>query len=141
MSEKATIQIKNFKRNYKNKYKREKLKTNILSGLIFFCSISAPMSFSFLIQKKINAIAAFSVGLFFVFALLILSYLRANALKRLEESYNEVRAGMKVKKKQSASMYEVVQESHNFFYLKDTTDNRRMMISKEKLRSDFELEV
>ena len=138
MSVETIVQTKNLKKTYKNKYKREKLKTNILSGLIFFCSISAPMSFSFLIQQKINAVAAFSVGLSFVFVLLILAYFRA---KNLEQSYNEVRAGMKVKKKQSASMYEVVQESHNFFYLKDTRDNRRMMISKEKLRSDFELEI
>lgn len=141
MSVETIVQTKNFKKNYKNKYKREKLKTNILSGLIFFCSISAPMSFSFLIQQKINAVAAFSVGLSFVFVLLVLAYFRSNALKNLEQSYNEVRAGMKVKKKQSTSMYEVVQESHNFFYLKDTIDNRRMMISKEKLRSDFELEI
>lgn len=126
---------------HKNKYKKEKLKTSILSGLIFFCSISAPMSFSFLIQQKINAVAAFSVGLSFVFVLLVLAYFRSSSLKNLEQSYNEVCAGMKVKKKQSANMYEVIQESHNFFYLKDTADNKKMMISKEKLRSDFELEL
>jgi signal transduction histidine kinase len=141
MSEKLTVHKNNFKNTYKNKYKREKIKTNILSGLIFFCSISAPMSFSFLIQQKINAVAAFSVGLSFVFILLILAYFRSSSLKNLEQSYSEVRTGMKVKKKQSASMYEVVQESHNFFYLKDTLDNKKMMISKEKLRSDFELEL
>lgn len=141
MSEKLTVHKYNFKNTYKNKYKREKIKTNILSGLIFFCSISAPMSFSFLIQQKINAVAAFSVGLSFVFVLLILAYFRSTALKNLEQSYSEVRTGMKVKKKQSASMYEVVQESHNFFYLKDTLDNKKMMISKEKLRADFELEL
>jgi hypothetical protein len=126
---------------YKNNFKKEKMKTNILSGLIFFCSISAPMSFSFLIQKKINAVAAFSVGLSFVFLLLILAYFRSLALKNLEQSYNQIRTGMKVKKKQSASMYEIIQESPNFFYLKDTLDNKKMMISKEKLRSDFELEM
>ncbi|MBL7542375.1 MAG: hypothetical protein JNL11_01095 [Bdellovibrionaceae bacterium] len=126
---------------YKSNYKKQKLKTDILSGLIFFCSISAPISFSFLVQQKTNAIAAFSVGLSFVFALFILAYFRSAALKSLEQSYNQVRTGMRVKKKQSASLYEVVQESHNYFYLKDTLDNKKMMISKEKLRSDFDLEI
>ena len=102
---------------------------------------STKMWRTLLIQQKINAVAAFSVGLSFVFVLLILAYFRSSALKNLEQSYNEVRTGMKVKKKQSASMYEIVQESHNFFYLKDTLDNKKMMISKEKLRSDFELEL
>lgn len=132
---------KHFKLNLKNNYKREKLKTNILSGLIFCCSIAAPLSFSLLIQKKINAIAAFSVGLSFVFILVILAYFRSQALKNLEQKYNEVRTGTKVKKKQSESTYEVMQESPNFFYLKATIDNKKMMVSKEKLRSDFELEI
>ncbi len=132
MSSKASIE---------NTFKKQKVRTNILSGLIFFCSIAAPISFSLLVQKKINALAAFSVGLSFVFALIILAYLRANAIKTLEHSYSQVRAGMKVKKKQSTTRYEVVQESHNFFYLKDASSSKRMMISKEKLRADFELEV
>lgn len=127
--------------DYRSNYKREKLKTSVLSGLVFFCSIAAPVSFSILIQRKINAVAAFSVGVGFVFALLILAYFRANAMKKLENSYNQVHPGMKVKKKQSTSLYEVVQESPNYFYLKDTIENKRMMVSKEKLRSDFELEI
>lgn len=126
---------------FKYNFKKEKMKSNILSGMIVFCSIAAPLSFSFLIQRKVNPIAAFSVGLSFVFVLLILAYFRSHALKTIEQKYNQVRTGMKVKKKQSASLYEVVQESPNFFYLKDTIDNKKMMISKEKLRSDFELEV
>jgi signal transduction histidine kinase len=141
MSAKLTVHKNNLKNTHKSKYKREKIKTNILSGLIIFCSISAPTSFSFLIQQKINAVAAFSVGLSFVFVLLILAYFRSSTLKSIEQSYNEVRTGMKVKKKQSASLYEIVQESQNFFYLKDTLDNKKMMISREKLRSDFELEL
>ena len=126
---------------FKSNYKKEKMKTSVLSGMIIFCSIAAPLSFSFLIQMKANPIAAFSVGLSFVFVLFILAYFRSTAMKTMEQKYSQVRAGMKVKKKQSTLMYEVVQESPNFFYLKDTLDNRKMMISKEKLRSDFELEI
>ena len=127
--------------DYRSDYKRERLKTTVLSGLVFFCSIAAPVSFSILIQRKANPVAAFSVGVAFVFALLILAYFRSNAMKNLENSYNQVRTGMKVKKKQSTSRYEVVQESPNYFYLKDTIENKKMMVSREKLRSDFELEV
>lgn len=122
-------------------YKKKKIRTNVISGMIFFCSIAAPMSFSLLMQSRINVIAAFSVGFTFVFVLLILAYIRANAIKDLENSYNHVRTGMKVKRKQSTSRYEVLQESQNFFYLKDTNSPKKMMISKEKLRADFELEI
>jgi hypothetical protein len=127
--------------NFKKRYEREKLKVNILSGLIVFCSVSAPLSFSFLIQQKINAIAAFSVGLSFVFLLLILAYFRSSAIENLELKYRQIKTGMKVKKKLSSCLYEVVQESPNFFYLKDTLDNKNMMVSKDKLRADFEVEL
>lgn len=127
--------------NFKHSYKREKQKTIILSGLIIFCCISAPLSFSFLIQMKTNPILAFSAGMTFVFALFIFAYFRLNALKNMETKYNQIHNGMKLKKKQSGSMYEVVQQSHNFFYLKDSVGNRKTMVSKEKLRSDFDLEL
>lgn len=127
--------------NLKNNYKKEKLKTNVLSGLIVFCSIAAPLSFSLLIQKKINPVVAFLIGSTFIFVLFILAYMRWNVLKNLEHKYDMVRAGMTVKKKQSALLYEIVQESPKFYYLKDTVDNKKMMISKEKLRSDFDLDI
>lgn len=127
--------------NFNITYKRDKLKTNILSGLIVFCSISAPMSFSFLIQRKVNAVGAFSVGLAFIFVLFILVYLRFHLLKNLEQKFKLVKTGMKVKKKRTQSLYEIVQESPNFLYLKDTNDNKKVMISKEKLRSDFDIEI
>lgn len=131
----------NKKISFSGSYKKEKMKAGVLSAFIVVCSIAAPVSFSLLIQAKFNPILAFTVGLGLVFTLFILAYIRSEILIKLEEKYNQVRAGMKVKKRESALMYEILQESPNFFYLKDTVDNKRMMISKEKLRNDYELEI
>ena len=122
------------------KYSKEKLKINLFSGLIFFCSIAAPLSFSFLIQQKVNPVLAFSIGVSFVFFLIVLSFLRSNSIKSLDQKYSQVRTGTRLKRRQSTLMYEVIQESPKFLYLKNTSENKKMMISKEKLRADFELE-
>ncbi len=134
------MSLKN-KNSFGGSYKKEKMKAGVLSAFIVVCSIAAPVSFSLLIQAKFNPILAFTVGLSFVFTLFILAYIRSELLIKLEDKYNQVRAGMKVKKRESALMYEILQESPNFFYLKDTVDNKRVMISKEKLRNDYELEI
>lgn len=122
-------------------YQKEKVKEKTYSFFVILCSFLAPISFSFLLQKKVNLFLAFLVGATFIILIFMFIYFRQNSLKKMENSVRELKKGMRLKRKSGSFSYEIIQESPNFYFLMDSSNHHKIMVSKEKVHKEFELEM
>lgn len=122
-------------------YQKEKVKEKAYSFFVILCSFLAPISFSILLQKKVNLFLAFLVGSSFIILIFMFIYFRQSSLKKMESSVRELKKGMRLKRRSGSYSYEIIQESPNFFFLMDTSKHHKIMVSKEKIHREFEIDL
>lgn len=122
-------------------YQREKTKEKTYSFFVILCSFLAPISFSLLLQQKVNLFLAFLVGASFITMIFLFIYFRQTSLRKMESSVRELKKGMRLKRKSGTFSYEVIQESPNFYFLMDSAKHHKIMVSKDKIHREFEIEI
>lgn len=122
-------------------YHKEKVKEKTYSFFVILCSFLAPISFSFLLQKKVNLFLSFLVGVTFIVMIFLFIFFRQSSLKKLESSTKDLKKGMRLKRKTGTYFYEITQESPNFYFLIDTKSHHKLMVSKDKVHKEFEIEL
>ncbi|MCK6597852.1 MAG: hypothetical protein L6Q37_05770 [Bdellovibrionaceae bacterium] len=125
-----------------NNWKQEQWKVNIFSFLIIISSFLTPISFTYFLQNKITLALSFLLSMNFILLIFVFSYLKQQALQRYQQGLSQLKKGTVIKKKHTQSaLYEITQESFNYFHLSGLNNSHKLMVSKEKISKDFELHM
>lgn len=127
-----------FERNFRKYQAQEK----ILSGLLVAFSVLAPVSFAWLTQKEFYWILSVGIAISFVMAALVVQLLRQHLIQRLENHYENLDIGAVLQKKigpTHSHLFVITHCGYNHYYVKSLRSGERSLVSKSRVREEFEL--
>lgn len=127
-----------FSGEFRKYQKRERLLT---SGIVLIAAF-APICFTFLIQRKVHWV----ISLFFAVIMIVgaawAHVYRDKVSKKILRTYEDIEIGSVLAKKISSRTprkYVVVRRGYNHFYLQCLGTGEQVLVSKNKVREDFNI--
>lgn len=121
------------------KYKRQE---RFLTGAIILLSVCAPLTFSFLLDKSFPAFLAVLSGISFMGIALWIFILREKITRKLLHKYENLDVGYVLRKKighRIPRKFVITSRDSNYFYLKCLETQEVILLSKDRLREDFDI--
>lgn len=123
-------------------FKRYQKQERLLTGTIVLVSVLAPVSFTWLMEKKIHWSLSGLVGVIFVLIALWLHFYRSQVAKKLLDQYETLDIGAVLSKKltpMKPQKFVVTNRGYNHFYLRCLETGEQVLVSKHRVREDFEI--
>ncbi|MFS4459973.1 hypothetical protein [Bdellovibrio sp. HCB2-146] len=130
--------MSSFVEDFKKYQKQERL----LTGTIVLVSVLAPVSFTWLMEKKIHWSLSGLVGVIFVLIALWLHFYRSQVAKKMLDQYETLDIGAVLAKKltpMKPRKFVVTNRGYNHFYLRCLETGEQVLVSKHRVREDFEI--
>lgn len=121
------------------KYKRQE---RLLTGAIVLLSVCAPLTFSFMLDNSFPTWLAVLSGVSFLSVALWIFILREKITRKLIHKYENLQVGYVLRKKighRIPRKFVITSKDNNYFYLRCIETNEVILLSKDRLREDFDI--
>ena len=131
--------MSSFVQEFKKYQKQERL----LTAVIVLISILAPISFTWLMDKKVHWIISGAVALTMLCAAAAVHLFRSKVSEKLLQKYQTLDVGYILAKKlvpnRSTQRFVITNKGFNHYYLKSLNTGEQMLVSKHRVREDFDI--
>lgn len=113
-----------------------------LTGAIVFVSFLAPVTFTVLLNFKAHWILSGFVGLFLLLVALWVHLIRGRVSQKLWGKYESLDVGAVLAKKitpRAPRRFVVTNRGYNHYYLKCLNTGEQVLVSKHRVREDFDI--
>lgn len=128
--------------NTERDFRKHQSQERLLSGLLVACSVLAPVSFTWLSQKEFYWIISVGTALSFVMAALIVQLLRQFLSQKLENHYENLNVGAVLEKKigpSNRNRFVITHCGYNHYYVTSLKSGERVLVSKHRVREEFDI--
>lgn len=129
--------------SFVQEFKKYQKQERFLTGAIVLVSVLAPISFTWMMEKKMHWSLSGLVGVVFVLAALWMHFYRGRVAKKLLDQYETLDIGSVLAKKitpaKPNSKFVVTNRGYNHFYLRCVDTGEQVLVSKHRVREDFEI--
>lgn len=123
-------------------FKRYQKKERTLTVAIVLASVAAPIASSVLLNMKVNWIYALLVGISFLVLATWLHLVRSKVSQRLIIKYEALDIGSVLAKKISTTnnhKFVITNTGYNHFYIRCLSTGEQSLVSKHRVREDFDI--
>lgn len=128
--------------SFVEEFKKYQKQERFLTGAIVLLSVLAPVSFTALVNYKVHWMFAAGVAMIFIISGLIFQVVRNKVSEKLLGKYETLDVGSVLSKKvttQKARRFVVTNRGFNHFYLKCLNTGEQVLVSKHRVREDFDI--
>lgn len=128
--------------SFVEEFKRYQKQERQLTGALVLLAVLAPVSFTWLMDNKVHWVLALFVALAFVVGALAIHVLRTRVAEKLLGKYENLDVGSVLEKKisvESPRRFVVTNRGYNHFYLRCLLTGEQMLVSKHRVREDFDI--
>ncbi len=128
--------------SFVEEFKKYQKQERLLTGAIVLVSVMAPVSFTWLIDKKIHWSLSGLAGVFFLLTALWIHFYRGRVAKKILDQYETLEVGAVLSNKLTPvnpRKFVVINRGYSHFYLKCITTGEQVLVSKSRVREDFEI--
>nr|BFD66912.1 hypothetical protein HAGR004_19340 [Bdellovibrio sp. HAGR004] len=128
--------------SFVEEFKKYQRQERMYTGGLVLLSVLAPVSFTWLINQKVHWLLAGSAAALFVVGAVLLHLLRAQVGSKLLSKYEKLDVGSVLAKKispQSPRRFVVTNRGYNHFYLRCLNTGEQVLVSKHRVREDFDI--
>lgn len=130
--------MSSFAEEFKKYQKHERL----LTGGIVLMSVLAPVAFTFMMEKKVSWAISGLVALALLTTASYFHYVRTQISQKLLGKYEKLEVGSVLAKKISTIKHHrfvITNRGFNHYYLKCLKTGEQVLVSKDKVREDFDI--
>ena len=129
--------------SFVQEFKKYQRQERFLTGAIVLVSVSAPVSFTWMMEKRMHWSLSGLVGVVFVVAALWMHFYRGRVAKKLLDQYDTLDIGSVLSKKitpvKPKNKFVVTNRGYNHFYLRCVDTGEQVLVSKHRVKEDFEI--
>lgn len=132
----------NIMSSFVEEFKKYQKQERVLTGAMVLMMILAPVAFTELMNHKIHWVASCLAALGILFVALGIYILRSRVSERLLKKYEKLDVGSVLSKKihaQSARRFVITNRGYNHYYLKCLKTGEQVLVSKHRVREDFDI--
>ena len=130
--------MSSFAQEFKKYQKQERL----LTVSLVLVSVLAPVSFTWLMNNKVNWIICAVVAVLFISAATAIHVIRAQVASKLLKKYETLDVGSILTKKitpKNSKQFVITNTGYNHFYLKCLNTGEQSLVSKHRIKEDFDI--
>ncbi|WP_413561538.1 hypothetical protein [Bdellovibrio sp. HCB209] len=127
---------------FSDEFRKYQKQERRLTAAIVLVSVMAPVSFSILLDKKFHWIVCGITALIFLVAAVGLHVYRAQVSQKLLKKYETLDVGSVLAKKispKAPSRFVITNTGYNHFYLRCLNTGEQVLVSKHRVREDFDI--
>lgn len=128
--------------SFVKEFKKYQKQERILTGALVLLAVLSPVSFTWLMDNKAHWSLAVVVALIFVAGSFALYFLRGRVSEMLLKKYETLDVGSVLAKKispQHPRRFVVTNRGYNHFYLRCLKTGEQVLVSKHRVREDFDI--
>lgn len=128
--------------SFVEEFKKYQRQERLYTGGLVLLSVLAPVSFTWLINQKVHWLLAGAVAALLVAGAILLHLLRTQVGSKLLHKYENLDVGSVLSKKispQSPRRFVVTNRGYNHFYLRCLNTGEQVLVSKHRVREDFDI--
>lgn len=124
--------------DFRHFQKRER----ILSGLLVVVATTAPVAFTYLMQRRVHWLVSFGSACALVAAAIWIHLYREKISKKIKVKYETLEIGRVLSKKsRQRHRYVITNMGYNHYYLKSLENGEQVLIPRRRAREDYDLSV
>lgn len=116
----------------------------VLTVTIILISVLAPISFSWIMERKPHGYASAAIAIFFLASAFIIYWMRQQISQKLLRHYEALDIGAVLQKKMTPrnekNRFVIINTGREHFHLQCICSGRPLLVSKSRLREDFDIE-
>ena len=128
--------------SFVEEFKKYQRQERLLTGALVLLSVMAPVSFTWLMDEKVHWAVALGAAFVFVCGAILIHVLRARVAGKLLSKYENLDVGSVLAKKISPAQprrFVVTNRGFNHFYLRCLNTGEQVLVSKSRVREDFDI--
>lgn len=129
--------------SFVQEFKKYQKQERFLTGAIVLLSVFAPVSFTWMMEKKMHWSLSGLVGVVFVLSAIWIHFYRGRVAKKLLDQYETLDIGSVLSKKITRAKpnkkFVVTNRGYNHFYLRCVDTGEQVLVSKHRVKEDFEI--
>ncbi|MFM6929106.1 MAG: hypothetical protein ACKOX6_11620 [Bdellovibrio sp.] len=128
--------------SFSDEFKRYQKQERILTATIVLISVLAPISFSILLERKVHWILSTVVAVVLLAVAVALRIYRSRVSEKLLSKYEKLDVGAVLAKKISPARpgrFVITNRGYNHYYLRCLNTGEQVLVSKSRVREDFDI--
>lgn len=128
--------------SFAQEFKKYQKQERILTGSLVLVSVLAPVSFTWLMNNKVNWIICAVVAFLFISAAIAIHVFRGQVAAKLVKKYETLDVGSILTKKltpRAPKQFVITNMGYNHFYLKCLHTGEQSLVSKHRIKEDFDI--
>ncbi|UYL08266.1 hypothetical protein B9G69_014550 [Bdellovibrio sp. SKB1291214] len=128
--------------SFSDEFKKYQKQERRLTVAIVLVSVLAPVAFSLLLERKFHWMFCGITALMFLVAAVGLHVYRAKVSQKLLKKYENLEVGSVLAKKispKAPSRFVITNTGYNHFYLRCLNTGEQVLVSKHRVREDFDI--
>lgn len=125
-------------------FKKYQKLERVLTIAIILLSVLAPISFSWIREKQTPRGVSAALGILFLSAAVVICWIRHRVSQRLIKHYEALDIGAVLQKKMATrnekNRFVIINTGREHFHLKCLCSGRPLLVSKSRVREDFDIE-
>ncbi|WP_413587587.1 hypothetical protein [Bdellovibrio sp. HCB274] len=127
---------------FSDEFRKYQKQERRLTGAIVLVSVLAPVSFTLLLDRKFHWLVCGTTALMFLVAAVALHIYRSQVSQKLLAKYETLDVGSVLAKKISPKAprrFVITNTGYNHFYLRCLNTGEQVLVSKHRVREDFDI--
>lgn len=128
--------------SFVEEFKKHQKQERFLTAFIILVSVLSPVSFTALMNQKVHWIISSSAAGVFLVSAAWLYLIRHRVSEKLIRKYEDLDVGAVLAKKitpQHPRRFVITNRGYNHFYLKCLNTGEQVLVSKHRVREDFDI--
>ena len=128
--------------SFVEEFKKYQRQERLYTGGLVLLSVLAPVSFTWLMDQKVHWLFASAVAALLGIGAILLHLLRTQVGSKLLGKYENLDVGSVLAKKispQNPRRFVVTNRGYNHFYLRCLNTGEQVLVSKHRVREDFDI--
>lgn len=128
--------------SFSNEFKKYRKQERILTATIVLVAVVAPVSFTWLMQHQVHWAVSMLCAIFVIVTAGWIHLCRDQVAKKILSTYESIDVGAVLDKKiisKPTGQFVVTNRGYNHFYLRCNHTGEQVLVSKNKVREDFNI--
>ncbi|MBV2169797.1 MAG: hypothetical protein KUL82_13920 [Bdellovibrio sp.] len=128
--------------SFVEEFKKYQKQEGILTGAMVLVSVLSPVSFTWMMEHKFHWMLSVSVGVMMLLAAFWIQVIRNRVSAKLLGKYETLDVGSILSKKitpKQPRRFVITNRGYNHYYLKCLNTGEQVLVSKHRVREDFDI--